>query len=135
MDSFLTEQFHAVLGGFGFKFFGSSQIRDQRKMYHHAILIRHFPLQLPYRLYKGQGLNIPHSTPYFRNNYIIFLALSQQEHPTFDFIGDMRDNLNGFTQVSSFSFLVYYGLINSSGGNVVRLGSEYAQETFIMPKV
>jgi hypothetical protein len=47
----------------------------------------------------------------------------------------MRNDLNGFSQVGSFAFFVDYCLVNSSRGDVVRLGSGYVQEPFVVAQV
>ncbi len=47
----------------------------------------------------------------------------------------MRDDLHGFSKEISFSFLLNYGLVNFTGGNVIVLGGGGIQKSFIMPEV
>ena len=55
--------------------------------------------------------------------------------PAFDLIGDVRDNLNGSSAVVAAAFLLKYGPVDLSGGNIGILVQTFIDETLIMSQV
>ena len=47
----------------------------------------------------------------------------------------MRNHLYGFPQISAFSFLIDYCLVDAPCSNVIGLGGKNVQESLVMPKV
>ncbi len=53
---------------------------------------------------KGERLDIANgSTDFDQNNLNVFLLVAASEDPRLDFVGHVRDHLNGFPQVFSLS--------------------------------
>ena len=131
----LLEGLHRVLGGLGLEFLGGAQIRDERQVDGHGVLFRQFPLQLANRFHEGLGFHVADGPADFRQDDIVLSGAAQQQHPTFDFVRNMRDDLHGFPQVGALALLGNDRVINLAGGYVVGLGSIDAQEAFIVSEV
>ena len=55
----------------------------------------------------------PHRTADFRNHEIVFVLLAQIEHVALNFVGDVRNNLNGFAQIVAAAFFVDNALVDA----------------------
>ena len=100
-------------------------------MYAHTVLTQ-LPFQLTYAFDERQRLDVTHRTTDLRDHKVKLILRSQQFYVTFDLIGNMRNYLYCFTQVITFTFFIYYALINTAGRNVVRPCSRDIQETFVV---
>ena len=135
MHPFLAQQFHAVLGGLGFKFFGCTQVGYQGEVHHQAVFLGQLPLQLAHGFNKGQAFNIAHGAANFGDHNIITAAFAQQQHAALDLVGNMGHHLHGLAQVSAFALLVDHGLVDAAGGYVVGLAGGDVQEALIVAQV
>ena len=120
LDSGALQLFDRVLGRFGLQFTGSGKVGYIGKVYAQRIFTQ-FPLQLADTFQIGQRFDITHRTADFGNDKVELVFVSQQFHVTFDFVRDVRNDLDGFTQIVTAAFFVYNTLIDTSGCNVVRL--------------
>jgi len=93
------------------------------------------PTQLSNALDVWQGFNITHCSSNFGNDKIIFTLAAKRFDISFNFVGDMRNNLNGFSQIIATSFFFNHILINSAGGNVIGTMSFYIQKSFVVTKI
>ena len=82
-----------------------------------------FPLQLTDTFQVRQRFDITYGTTDFSDDKVKFILVSKQFDVTLDFISNVRDNLNGLTQIVSMTFFVNYTLVDTACGNVVGLGS------------
>src|SRR5688500_16866403 len=103
-------------------------------MAYKRVMLFQFPTYLTKSFYIRQCFDVTHRSANFSNHDVVFSCLTEEEHSLFYFIGNMRNHLNGFSEIGALSFFVDDRLINSSGGNVVRLRSWDIQEPFIMPQ-
>ena len=134
MHALRLQLLDGVLRGLGFELFGGLQIGNQGKMDAQEVLLRQLPLQLPHGFHKGLAFHIAHRAAYFGDNDVIVPRLAQQEHPALDFVRNVRNNLDGFSQVSPFPLLGDDGVVDSARGNVIGLRGVYAQKTLIMAR-
>ena len=104
-------------------------------MHHEQIFFRQFPLQLTNCLDIRKTFNVTNCSADLGNNDIIIPCLTKFSHSAFDLIGNMRDHLYRFAQVSSFSFFCDDCLINTAGCYIVSLGSVDIQKTFTVANV
>ena len=94
-----------MLRGFGFQLSGRLKIGNQRHVNIQDIFPAHFRAQLPCGFQKRQGFNVSHRAPDFRYDYIRrVLSPGYQQHAPLDFIGNMRDHLDGGPQILAASF-------------------------------
>jgi hypothetical protein len=89
-------------------------------MYYHTAVAQ-LPSQLSDGFNIGQGFNIAYCTANFCNYKIIPVVFAQQLNTMFYFVGDMRNNLNCFTQVISPALFFNYRLVNSPCSYIVGL--------------
>ena len=104
-------------------------------MYHQTVLIRQLPLKLTHGLDERQGLDISDSTAYLGNNHIILSALTQQQHPALDLIGDMRNDLDSLAQIGPLSLLVYDSAVYLACSDIVRTGCIDVEKSLVVPQV
>lgn len=93
MYTHLSQFDNRMLQGLGFHFTGCRDINDRNDMDKHNIFSSIFSSQLPYSLDKMRSFDISYCTSYFYNSQI--LAIRSFVDPIFDFVSDMRNNLNG----------------------------------------
>ena len=60
---------------------------------------------------------------------------AEHQHPAFDLICDMRDDLHGFAQICTFTFFIDDILIDAACGHVIGLSGRHIEETLIVPEV
>src|SRR5436190_23810920 len=98
-----------MLRWFGFKFTGSSQVWNKSQV-NGKTGTAQFPFQLTDGFHIRQGFDVAYCTADFRYDNFKLPGFAQQLDPALDFIGDMRNDLNCFSEVCSFAFLVDDGL-------------------------
>src|SRR5687768_12289498 len=104
-------------------------------MYYYCVFFGKFPLKLTQSLYERQTFDVAHSSPELCDNYVVIFSLAQQQHSSFYFIGNVRNNLNGFSKICTVALFIYNGLVYATGSDIVRLGRKYVQIPFIMAKI
>ena len=52
-----------------------------------------------------------------------------------DFVGDVRNDLDGFAQIFAFAFIVEDSLVDLAAGEIVEAGEFYVGEAFVMAEV
>ena len=58
-------------------------------------ILAHLPTQLTNGFHERRTLNVTDGSANFGNNKIVMVFLAEQFHVALDFIGDMRNHLNG----------------------------------------
>ena len=71
---------------------------------------------------KGQALDISGGATNFGNEDVTFLVLAHVPESILNFVRNMRDDLNGFTEVVAPALLSKDLLIDLTGGEVVSAG-------------
>ena len=135
MYSVLLKHSHRVLCWFGLELFCSAKVWHKCKVYNKTILIRKFPLQLTNSLHKRKRLNVTHGSSKLCYNDIVFAGFTQKKHSSLDFVCNVRNNLDSFSQICTFALLVNHRSVNSSGCDIVCLRSENIQKSFVMTEV
>ncbi len=120
MHALRLQLLDGVLRGLGFELFGGLQIGNQGKMDAQEVLLR---------------FHIAHRAAHFGDNDVIVPSLPQQEHPALDFVRNVRNNLDGLSQVSPLPFLGDDGVVDSARGDIIGLRGVNAQKTFIVAQV
>jgi len=95
--------------------------------------------QLPTKLSdafdKRKRFNVTDSATNFRDDEVEFILGGQWAHVALDFVGDVRNDLNGLAQVITMTLFLDDILINAAGGDVVGFGRGNVQKTLIMTQV
>ena len=95
--------FDGVLGRFGFQFHRRAEIRYQCDVHKHAVACA-FLGKLANRLQKRLAFNVADRAADFHQNNVNALCFVER-NPAFDFVGDVRNNLNGLSAVNAFAFV------------------------------
>ena len=128
-----AQLFHRMLGGFGFGLTRGRNVRHQSKMHKHSALRAHFYFQLSDRFKKRLRLDITNGTADFYQRHIKTTGASH--NATFDLISNMRDYLNGATEIVTPPFFANHILIDAPAGEVVALGHGSTNETLVVTQV
>ena len=94
-----------------------------------------FPLQLANSLKEWSRLNVTNSTTNLSNHKVIVILLPQKLNITFDFVRNMRNNLNSLTQVVATTLLVNDALIDTSRSHRVGFCGLNTCEALIVTEV
>ena len=102
-------------------------------MHQQALAARAFVDELADGFEKRQPFDIANGAADFTQHEINLVLTDAQE--LFDFIGDMRDHLNGFAQIIAAPFFLQHGRINPARRHAVGFARRHAGEPFVMAKV
>ena len=127
---------HAMLGRLGLQFARRLQIRHQRYMDIQAVLEADLRTHLANGLQEGLALNIAHRAADLGNNHVgrIRRAGHGQNVPL-DFVGDVRDDLNGRAQIFAAAFPVNDRLIHAAAGHIGRLSQALVNKALIVSQI
>ncbi len=101
LDSDSLEFPDAVLCGLCFEFSGCLDIRDQCQVNEDRLFRAERQPHLSCGFQEGLAFDVSHGPAYFDDNNIVFVC--SRRECLFDFIRDVRDDLNCFAQVLAFA--------------------------------
>ena len=122
-----------MLGGFGLDFPCGGDIRHQRQVHQQCPAGAHFHAELTRRLQERQALDVAHRAADFDDGYVGIART--QNHPALDFIGDVRNDLHGATEIVTAALFLQHGVVDPSGGEVIRALHGRAGETLVVTQV
>ena len=134
LDTGALQLFYGVLGRFGFQFAGCCKIGYISKVYAQGVFTQ-FPFQLADAFQVRKRLDVAYRTTDFGNYEIEFIFVAQQLYITLDFIRNVRDYLNGLSQIIAAALFVDNAFIDTSGCNIVGLCGLDTQEAFVVSQV
>ena len=85
------------------------------------------------RFKERQGLDVTHGAADFNQHDI--MAFTAFDDALFDFIGDMRDNLNGRAQIIAPALFAQDVCVDTAGGEVVAPAHGGADETLVVTQI
>ena len=132
LDAKFEQLLNGVLGWFCLQFTRCRQVGNQGEVNDECFL-RAFPLHLTDRLDVRQGFDVPNRATDFGDDEVVIGFSTENLNTSFDFVGDVRNDLHGLAQVFSAAFFIDDRLVNAAGGDVVGLGGLNVEESFIMP--
>ena len=135
LDADLAEFGHALLGGLRLQFARRLDERDEGHVDEEAVAGAGFQGKLAQGLEKRKAFDIPGCAADFRDEHIAILILTHQAKPAFDLLGDMGDDLDGFSEIIPAPLLAQHLLINLSRGKVVTAGQSAGGEALIMAQI
>src|SRR5687767_10431324 len=87
------------------------------------------------RFQKWEPLNVAGGAADFGNDHIAIAPFAPAQNPALDFVGDVRNDLDGFAEKIAASLGLEDGLVNLSARRRVRAGEQAIGETFVMAEV
>ena len=122
-----------MLSGFSFQLFGYLNIWNQSQMRQCSIRRWKFKHHLSDCFNKRLAFNITYCSAYFYNcNISAFCTLF---NPSFDFICNMRNNLNCPSEVIAPPFILYDFFVNLSSSKIIFFSCLKTNKSFVMPKI
>jgi hypothetical protein len=134
LNAFMLEFFDRVLSRFGFKLAGSSHVRHISEVDAEAVATE-LPTELAHTFDIRQRFDVAYSTTDFGDNEVEIASVAELFYVAFDFVGDMRDDLNSFAQEIATTFASDYVLIYATRCNVVGLRRRDVEETLVVTEV
>jgi hypothetical protein len=94
---------------------------------------------LPCRLEKGLRLDVTYGAADFGDDDIrpvaVGVRLGHRQDAALDLVGDMRDHLDGVTEVFTSAFFGDHRRIHLAGGHIRRTGQVAVEKAFVVPDV
>lgn len=128
-----TQFLDRVLGRLGLGFAGGGDVRHQCQVHQHRALGADFETQLADGLEERLGLDVAHGAADFDHRHVGIA--STLDDAALDFVGDVRDDLDGRAQVVTTTLLAQHVFVDTAGGEVVVLGHGRADEPLVVAQV
>ena len=127
-----------MLRGLGLEFAGGGHVRAQRQVNEARVVAAHAEAHLADGFDEGQRLDVAHGTADFHHGHVAFAAAGVlgAAHDVFlDFVGDVRNHLNGLAQVLAAAFLFKNALVNLAGREVVEAAHLRGDEALVVAQI
>ena len=122
-----------VLSRLGLGLTSGGDVRHQGQVHQHGALGAHFHTQLANGFEERLRLDVTDGAADFHQGHVgIAGAL---DDATLDLVGDVRDDLDGGTQVVTTALLAQYVFVHATGGEVVALAHRGADEALVVTQV
>ena len=133
LDTDAEHFFYAVLGGLGFEFAGRGDERNQSDVNEERVLGAEFEAHLADGFEEGKGFNIADGAADFDDNDVD----SFRNFPDggFDFVGDVRDDLDGLAEEVATALFGQNGFVDAAGGPVIVAGKFGVGESLVVAEV
>ena len=125
---------HRVLGGLGFQLARCIEVGDEGEV-HHQYVVWTLPFHLADGLHVWQGLDVTHRTADLGDHKVVLRLAAEDLDAALDFIGDVRDDLDGLAQVIAATLFFDDALVDAAGGDVVGLRGTHVQKTFVVAQI
>ena len=134
LDADLLKLLDRMLCRFGLQLLGCGDIGHVSQMDAEAVGA-HLPAQLTHALEIGQRLDVADGAADFGDDEVEIAGVAEHLDVAFDFVSDMRHNLNGLAQIVAAAFFVDDTLIDTARGDVVGAGGLDVGEAFVVTQV
>src|SRR5580658_3038732 len=123
----------AVLGGLGFQFAGGRDEGNERDVNEKRVLGAEFEAHLADSFEEGKRFDVADGAADFNDHHIH--VIGDFFDGGFDFVGDVRDDLNSLAEVIAAAFLGQDGFVDAAGGPVIVAGKLGVGEALVVAKV
>ena len=124
-----------LLRGLGFQLARRLDERHVGDMNKHDIAVAGFQSELADGLQKRQALDVARRAADFGDDDVGFGFFGEEVNAVFDFVGDVRDHLDGLAEIFPLALVVEHGLINLAAGEIVEPGQLDVGEPLVMAQV
>lgn len=135
LDADFAQFGHALLGGFGFEFTGSLDVGEEGDVDEENVIETDFEGKLADGFDEGETFDVPSGASDFGDDDVAILVLADFFDAGFDFVGDVRDNLNGLAEVIATALFAEDFFVDLTGGEVVASPEFGIGEPFVVTKV
>ena len=138
-DADAAQRGHGVLRGLGLQLAGRREVRHQRHVQEEDVVAAHLVAHLPRRLEERQGLDVTDRAADLGDDDVgtvaLVVGLGHREDAALDLVGDVRDDLDGVTEVLAAPLLGDHRRIHLPGGHIRRSRQIAVQEAFVVADV
>ncbi len=134
LDADFAELTDRVLRRFGFQFVGGLQVGDERQVHEEHVIASDVLGVLANRFQERKALDVADGSADFGDHDVDVVAAHPRNHG-FDFVGDVRDDLDGLAKEAAFAFFFDDGQIDLAGRVVAVTRQRAAGETLVVPEV
>ena len=124
-----------MLGRFGLQLAGRTHHRHKGYVHIKGVVAAHIVAHLSNRLEERHGLNIANRATDFDDDHVDVVALGDLGDPALDLVGDMRDDLNGLTQIVATPLLADDFVIHLAASHVASLGQIFVDKALVMADI
>src|SRR3972149_1965752 len=131
----LQQGFDAMLRRLCLELTRGPYVRDQSDVDIDRIPMAYTQRELPDCLKKRQAFDITDRAANLGDDDVVFPCSSNVRNAALDFIGNMRNDLNGGAEIIPFSFLGDNFIIDLTGGRVVLPGHAHVEKSLVVSEV
>ncbi|BAI65237.1 hypothetical protein RMDY18_14050 [Rothia mucilaginosa DY-18] len=136
LDAQAAQCCDGVLGRLGLELAGGADEGHQGDVQEEDVLAANIAAYLACCLHKGQGLDIADGTTDFGDDDVgCIVNFRCVTHAGLDFVGNVRDDLDGVAEVFAAAFLCDNGGVDLTGGHVSGLVEVFVQEALVVSDV
>ena len=125
--------FDAVLRRLGLQLAGRGDIRNQRDVNEKRVFRAEFQAHLADRFQKGKRLDVADGPADFDDDDVD--AFGNFLDGGFDFVGDVRNHLDGLAEIIAAAFFAENGFVNAAGGPVIVAAELGVREALVVAEV
>ena len=123
----------AVLRGLGLELTGSGDIRDERNVNEESVLLAKLQAHLANGFEEGKRFDIADSAADFDDDDVD--TFGDAFDAALDFVGDVRNDLDGFAEVVAATLFGENGFVDTAGSPVIVASKLGVGEAFVVAKV
>ena len=124
-----------MLRGLGLVLFRAVQVGDYCHVDEQAVFASHFQRNLAHGLDERLRFDIAYGAAYFGYDHVGVGMLAHIVYEFFYFVGDVRDDLYGVTQIFAAAFFVEHVPVYFTGCEVGILVQVFVYKTLVMPQI
>ncbi len=133
LDSDAQHFFYAVLRGLGFQLAGGGDEGHEGDVHEQSIFETELEAHLADGFEEGKGFDVADGAADFDDDHVH--AFGNFFDGGFDFVGDVRDDLDGFAEVIAAAFFGENGFVDAAGGPVIVAGKFGVSEALVVAEV
>ena len=134
LDADALEHLHAMLRGLCLQLLCGAEIRHVCEVDEEGVLAE-LPFELAHSLEERRRLDVADGSADFSDHEVIVAGVAEDLDVALDFVGDVRDDLHGLSEIVAAALLVDDALVDPACGDVVGAGCLDVGEALVVAEV
>src|SRR5665213_1040891 len=126
---------HAVLRRLRLELVGGTEMREQREVHEHHVLVTDQVPHLPDRFEERQRFDVADRSADLDDADVGAAPFGDARDVCFDLVGDVRDHLDGRAEIVAAALLLDHRLVDLARRHVVVTGQRLVDEALVMPEI
>ena len=135
LDADAAQFFYAVLGGFGFQFFGGGDVGQEGEVDVEDVVSPHGVAHLSDGFEEGQSFDVAHGAADFDDDHVGVGLFSEANQAVLYFVGEMGHGLDGAAEEVAATLAGNQFEVGLAGGYVAVAGQLDVDEAFVVAEV